>query len=537
MASEDSQAVQEDAMKDEEEEEVDSEEDGDSLQKAKQALTGRGVTLSDLMNDGLIHAGQNVLSIDYRGQRFEADLLPSGKIRWQGSEEEFSTPSAWATHCKRLVNPIKRSGCGWASVKYKGRKLDTWKTVWSRKHRTNSPYRSNSPYQAAADVQNGSSPGLSCGQENGKQIGEPQDIVVPKSPVSETTFALAGPPPPVTNSVSSAISASKPQPYTSVYNQEVQEEALNLSMSGPHAVGKTNGSADDSKIMDSKSVSPCSSASSQQNFTSKCQASVSYSTLGSRSIDHNPNTFVKCEHFATLGRTQPFTVSISTNAMLLMDFHSHLTTSEVVGYLGGHWSQQTHHVRITQAFPCKCRLGDIDKAPIVEEEIRQGMVKQGCSLVGWYHSHPHSQADPTLKDIDCQTSYQLRMKGPGGVYLPCLGLIFSPYNKRATKSESSFEAFWILPPPEHLPTGYGMPMHMKCSLHQSSSLSEELLSEMNQLADYYRAAPDRVRWRELWTDSLTFMEKIKRSLKSKLPKDQMENGSFFAYMHQLLTRK
>lgn len=57
-------------------------------------------------------------------------------------------------------------------------------------------------------------------------------------------------------------------------------------------------------------------------------------------------------------------------------------------------------------------------------QIRQGMVKQGCSLVGWYHSHPHSQADPTLKDIDCQTSYQLRMKGPGGVYLPCLGLIF-----------------------------------------------------------------------------------------------------------------
>lgn len=26
-------------------------------------------------------------------------------------------------------------------------------------------------------------------------------------------------------------------------------------------------------------------------------------------------------------------------------------------------------MRITQAFPCKCRLGDIDKAPIVEEEV------------------------------------------------------------------------------------------------------------------------------------------------------------------------
>ena len=51
-----------------------------------------------------------------KGQRFEADLLENGKIKWDGSEEEFGTPSAWAHHCKRLVNPIKRSGCGWASV-------------------------------------------------------------------------------------------------------------------------------------------------------------------------------------------------------------------------------------------------------------------------------------------------------------------------------------------------------------------------------------------------------------------------------------
>ena len=42
-----------------------SEEDTE-LQKAKQALTGRGVTLSDLMDDGIIQAGENILSIDYR---------------------------------------------------------------------------------------------------------------------------------------------------------------------------------------------------------------------------------------------------------------------------------------------------------------------------------------------------------------------------------------------------------------------------------------------------------------------------------------
>jgi hypothetical protein len=31
------------------------------------------------------------------------------------------------------INPEKKSGCGWASVKYRGRKLDAYKNVWYRK--------------------------------------------------------------------------------------------------------------------------------------------------------------------------------------------------------------------------------------------------------------------------------------------------------------------------------------------------------------------------------------------------------------------
>uniref|UniRef100_A0A8B9PIC6 MPN domain containing n=1 Tax=Apteryx owenii TaxID=8824 RepID=A0A8B9PIC6_APTOW len=51
----------------------------------------------------------------------------------------FNSPSAWATHCKRLVNPAKKSGCGWASVRYKGQKLDQYKAAWLRKHQPNAP--------------------------------------------------------------------------------------------------------------------------------------------------------------------------------------------------------------------------------------------------------------------------------------------------------------------------------------------------------------------------------------------------------------
>ena len=47
----------------------------------------------------------------------------------------------------------------------------------------------------------------------------------------------------------------------------------------------------------------------------------------------------------------------------------------------------------------------------------------GMSLVGWYHSHPYSQPEPSIRDLDCQMSYQLKMKGAKSTYFPCVGII------------------------------------------------------------------------------------------------------------------
>jgi hypothetical protein len=52
----------------------------------------------------------------FQGQRFVGDLLPDGKIKSQETDIVFASPSAWAIHCKRIINPEKKSGCGWASV-------------------------------------------------------------------------------------------------------------------------------------------------------------------------------------------------------------------------------------------------------------------------------------------------------------------------------------------------------------------------------------------------------------------------------------
>lgn len=56
--------------------------------------------------------------------------MEDGKIKSQETGITFASPSAWAVACKRFINPDKKSGCGWASIRYRGRKLDFYKSAW-----------------------------------------------------------------------------------------------------------------------------------------------------------------------------------------------------------------------------------------------------------------------------------------------------------------------------------------------------------------------------------------------------------------------
>lgn len=56
-------------------------------------------------------------------------------------------------------------------------------------------------------------------------------------------------------------------------------------------------------------------------------------------------------------------------------------------------------------------------------QIYQSLLLRGLSLVGWYHSHPHSPALPSLQDIDSQMDYQLRLQGSSNGFQPCLALL------------------------------------------------------------------------------------------------------------------
>lgn len=413
------------------------------------ALTRRAVTLRVLLKDALLEPGSGVLSIYYLGKKFVGDLQPDGRILWQETGQVFNSPSAWATHCKKLVNPAKKSGCGWASVKYKGQKLDRYKAAWLRRHQLHVP-------PAAAD-------------ESPASEGEEEELLM-----------------------------------------EEEEEEVPAGVSaedkGRRPPGKSPGEAE--------------ATPPGKQVDSKMRVPVHYCTLGSRDSARNPHTLVEVTSFAAINKFQPFNVAVSSNVLLLLDFHSHLTRSEVVGYLGGRWDINTQMLTVLRAFPCRSRLGDADNAATIEEEIYQSLFLRGLALVGWYHSHPHSPAVPSLQDIDSQMDFQLRLQASSNGFQPCLALLCSPYYAGNPGPESKISPFWVMPPPEQRPGDYGIPMDVEVAYVQDSFLTSDVLQEMMLLAEFYKGAPDLVRFQEPWSQEHTYRDKLKISLASRTPTEQ-----------------
>ncbi|KAF1596206.1 UNVERIFIED_CONTAM: MPN domain-containing protein, partial [Eudyptes pachyrhynchus] len=206
----------------------------------------------------------------------------------------------------------------------------------------------------------------------------------------------------------------------------------------------------------------------------KVPVPIRYCMLGSRDSARNPHTLVEVTSFAAINKFQPFNVAVSSNVLFLLDFHCHLTRSEVVGYLGGRWDINNQMLTVLRAFPCRSRLGDTDTAATVEEEI----------------------------------------------YQPCLALLCSPYYSGNPGPESKICPFWVMPPPEQRPSDYGIPMDVEMAYVQDSFLTNDVLQEMVMLAEFYKGAPDLVKFQEAWSPEHTYLDKLKMSLASRTPKDQ-----------------
>ncbi|XP_028392985.1 MPN domain-containing protein-like [Dendronephthya gigantea] len=516
---------------------------GKGKKSGRTSLSGRGVTLKMLLDDGVLAVEEGCMSIDYLGQRFVADLLENGKIKWEGSEKLFNSPSAWAIHCKKLVNPTKKSGCGWASVKYKGKKLDQYKSTWFRKQRPLfQSDKISTPVTSPPSVIR--TPAISTALKLSGKIDTTSAVI---SPVSDSSRPSLSSPEGLRNSEKSTPTSSYTKivsPTDSTSKKELSQKIKNKTQRQQKERSQ-DGKRKGSSSQTSKTSAPKRDVTAVQSdladlssFTTPRKTKLvswSRTTVSVSEVrpDSDPQTLVQCINFNQIKKTQPFTVSINTNTLMLMDLHCHLTTGEVVGYLGGYWDRDKHSIQIVQAFPVKCRFANQKNADVVQEEIRLAMRVRGLTLVGWYHSHPTYQPDPSVRDIAAQQHYQACIKVEKTSYEPCVGFIVSPYDPHLSSRESLIKAFWVHITSNPGTQTFSLPMELSYSIEPSGLLTDDLLTEMRHICSYYKGSPDAVNFAECWLTGVSFLDKVKASLTKKFPKDQ--SGRLNNFIHMLLS--
>ncbi|KAM4721104.1 deubiquitinase MYSM1 [Rhinophrynus dorsalis] len=156
--------------------------------------------------------------------------------------------------------------------------------------------------------------------------------------------------------------------------------------------------------------------------SSKCSKG---SRQGKSSFD--PFQLVPCSAFSE-EKKEPFRVKVAAEAMLLLDMHSHVSMAEVIGLLGGRYSESEGVVEICTAEPCNSLSTGLqcEMDPVSQTQASEALALRGYSIIGWYHSHPAFDPNPSIRDIDTQAKYQSYFSRGGAKFL---GMIISPYNR------------------------------------------------------------------------------------------------------------
>ncbi|KAI8069264.1 hypothetical protein BC940DRAFT_298307 [Gongronella butleri] len=238
-------------------------------------------------------------------------------------------------------------------------------------------------------------------------------------------------------------------------------------------------------------------------------------------------TLVKCEHFSgTPGSdergAQPFSLTVHSNVLLTMDFHAHLMNTEIIGFLGGKWDRATRRIEVKEAFPCRSLKSDhddinVEMDPTSALETRHLIEERDMQVVGWYHSHPVFNPDPSHVDIENQCNYQQLCRDEAHdqdskTIEPFVGAIVGPYDPRLPASASVVNWF-------HCDMKRRIPMGLVYNLQEDECLPTYLQERLLELPAMYKESPDRVNFAERWRQSgeETKLAKLIKSLGSRMP--------------------
>ncbi|XP_034358269.1 deubiquitinase MYSM1 isoform X2 [Arvicanthis niloticus] len=141
----------------------------------------------------------------------------------------------------------------------------------------------------------------------------------------------------------------------------------------------------------------------------------------------DPFQLIPCNVFSE-EKQEPFQVKVASEALLIMDLHAHVSMAEVIGLLGGRYSEAEKILEVCAAEPCNSLSTGLqcEMDPVSQTQASETLALRGYSVIGWYHSHPAFDPNPSLRDIDTQAKYQSYFSRGGAKFI---GMIISPYNR------------------------------------------------------------------------------------------------------------
>ncbi|XP_070564128.1 histone H2A deubiquitinase MYSM1-like [Ptychodera flava] len=229
---------------------------------------------------------------------------------------------------------------------------------------------------------------------------------------------------------------------------------------------------------------------------------------------YDPFKLVPCNSF-TADKPAPFNVNIGTDALLIMDVHSHLATTEVIGLLGGTYRPDLHHLEVSLAEPCQSLSTGLqcEMDPVSQTQACELIRKMGYDIVGWYHSHPRFAPNPSVRDIETQSKYQ-EWFGQGNA--PFIGVIVSPYNRLNTRTQSQFRCLTVSNEISVMDK-HRLPYQFEFTVSNQGSVNRgQLTVKMVELIEKFSTYHHRVNMlRQYRSDlNISYLEKMLESIKS-----------------------
>lgn len=125
-------------------------------------------------------------------------------------------------------------------------------------------------------------------------------------------------------------------------------------------------------------------------------------------------TFVNCKKYDT-EESQPHKVNLSFQALFLMNVHAHLFRHEIIGYNCGYFYEvgNSQHMFIHDSNVCRPlenikadRTKTVEMDPESARMASDRATKKGQHILGWYHSHPQFDVNPSNIDVNNHRGYQ-----------------------------------------------------------------------------------------------------------------------------------